>query len=241
MMADINSFGRSLPYLRIVILGLLLMLCSSVTASDHGNLHDSAHLAHGHRNARRAEGVVGNNAPGSTETRGVDPRADPSTMSTVLFNSTILANFGFSGPCIAALSATLNCSEAVHQDRYLYTWGGLTESDIEAVCTESCAESFAAQRASVAAACAKDVYVDPVVDDTGYVYGTGFGNGIYNVESISARPVSFVDYYLLSYKLLCMKNECVTVPCSSCSRGAALFANGFILRCSSGKPLPFVT
>lgn len=207
MMADINSFGHFLPYLRIVILGLLLILCSPVTASSHGNLHDPTHLTHGHRNARRAEGAVGSDATGRTQTRDVDPRANPSTPSTALFNSTILTSFGFSEPCIAALSATLNCSEAIRQDRYLYTWGGLTESEIEAVCTESCAESFAAQRANVATACAEDVYVDPVVDDTGYVYGTGFSNSIYNVESISARPVSFVDYYLLSYKLLCMKNE----------------------------------
>ena len=88
----------------------------------------------------------------------------------------------------------------------------MTEADIDNVCTESCAESFGALRASVATACAGDVYTDPVIDDADDIYGTGFSNNIYNVDSISARPVAFVDYYLLSYRLLCLKDE--WVPCS---------------------------
>jgi hypothetical protein len=139
--------------------------------------------------------------------RDGSPETRSSTLSTVLFNSTILAHFGFSESCIEALSGTLNCSEAVRRKHYLYTWGGLTESDIETVCTENCARSFGALRANVAAACAEDVYTDPVINGTGYIYGTGFSNSIYNVESISAHPVAIVDYYHLSYKLLCMKDE----------------------------------
>jgi hypothetical protein len=221
MKADNSSSRQFSPHLRVVILGLLLILCTSVKASSPGSRHDSAHVAYGRRNARRAEGGDGGNTAASSQTRGASPDADSSTLSTVLFPRTVLANFGFSEPCVEALSATLSCSEAVRQQHYLYTWGGLTESDIETVCTESCAESFEALRANVATACADDVYTDPVIADTGYVYGTGFSNSIYNIESISARPVAIVDYYHLSYKLLCLKDECVqvTTPSPFCSHG----------------------
>lgn len=126
---------------------------------------------------------------------------------TVLYTAAVLANMSFSDSCIEALSAQLNCSGVVAQEDYLYTWGGFADSDIETICTESCSESFDALRANVASACLNDVYTDPVINDTGFIYGTGFSNDLYNVESVSVHPLAFIDYYLLSYKLLCMKDE----------------------------------
>lgn len=192
---------------RILVLGVVLTLCSPAQASTDGRLHHSFQVANGHSTRRAMEVAVGSNTTGITHAPDADPDDGSSTGPTVLFNATVLANTTFSGSCVEALSATLNCSGAVAQEDYLYTWGGLTESDIETVCTESCAESFNDLRASVVTACAEDVYTDPVINDTGYIYGTGFSNDIYNVESVSVYPLAFVDYYLLSYRLLCMKDE----------------------------------
>jgi hypothetical protein len=48
---------------------------------------------------------------------------------------------------------------------------------------------------------------DPVQESTGYVYGTGMDDIIYNVQGTSVRPIALADYYILNYKLLCLKDR----------------------------------
>ena len=186
----------------MVVLAAALMLWSRAAASD-----DAQHAFAGAHNilARRAGAAARSRSGG--ETGSARQSIAGRDASTVLYTPAVLANIGFSQSCVQALSATLNCSPLVTAEQYLYTWGGLSESDIDAFCTSTCTQSFNALRANVATACAQDVYTDPVVNNTGYIYGTGFGTNIYNAEAVSVRPVAFVDYYLLSYKLLCQLDE----------------------------------
>lgn len=184
----------------------MLILLSPTLAYTHQSLHDVLQLSHSN-SPRSPEGVAGSNATGTSHAPVLRLDGDAPMGPTVLYTAAVLANMSFSDSCIEALSAQLNCSGVVAQEDYLYTWGGFADSDIETICTESCSESFDALRANVASACLNDVYTDPVINDTGFIYGTGFSNDLYNVESVSVHPLAFIDYYLLSYKLLCMKDE----------------------------------
>ncbi len=89
----------------------------------------------------------------------------------------------------------------------LYTWGGLTSANLTNLCTSACNSSIATFRSNVLSSCANDVYTDTPANATGYVYGTGTLDDIYNVQGVSVKPIALVDYYFLNYKLNCMQDE----------------------------------
>ncbi|KAJ5640366.1 uncharacterized protein N7484_008228 [Penicillium longicatenatum] len=107
------------------------------------------------------------------------------TGTTQLFNLSDLTMF--STDCATALAATLDCSSGIRAQSLEY---GLTENDLDELCTSGCSGSIATMRDSVISNCANDIYTDAPSNATGYVYGTGISDDIYNVEGV-ANPSTF--------------------------------------------------
>lgn len=135
---------------------------------------------------------------------GLVPKSvtDTVTVFTVPENGTDISD-----ACLTALTASLECSSLLTSPEALYTWGGLSGEALDLLCIDTCTSSIASFRANVLEACSDDVYTDPIVNSTGYVTGTDTLDSIYNIESISVRPIALVDYYFLNYNLLCLKDE----------------------------------
>lgn len=129
------------------------------------------------------------------------------TESTQFFNASHITML--SGDCAAALASPVHCSPLVRRAAgYSAVQYPLSTDNLTTLCTQTCASSLDDLRSKVEEACSDEIYTDKPLNATGYVYGTGTQNDIYNVEGISVKPVAFIDYYLLGYKLLCMQEEC---------------------------------
>ncbi|OQE13794.1 hypothetical protein PENFLA_c043G06933 [Penicillium flavigenum] len=143
------------------------------------------------------------------------------TGTTQLFNISDLTMF--SSDCANALAATLDCSSGIRAQSLEY---GLTENDLDELCTSGCSGSIATFRNSVMSNCANDIYTDAPANATGYVYGTGISDDIYNVEGVSAKPIAIVDSFFLNYNVTCMTNGanpstfCYTLRTNATSSGA---------------------
>ncbi|KAH6655548.1 hypothetical protein BKA67DRAFT_657480 [Truncatella angustata] len=137
--------------------------------------------------------------------RTIFSRQEDGSEPTALFLADNLLMF--SAGCASALAATINCTESIREEEFLYTWGGMSADELAALCTDSCRDSIVDHRANVAQECADDIYVDPPEKNiTDYVYGTSTTNDVYGMEGKTVNPLALVDYYFLNYNLLCLKD-----------------------------------
>ncbi|KAJ6007240.1 hypothetical protein N7540_011216 [Penicillium herquei] len=194
----------SSPFLGLWLLASLFPLLTA--ANQHG--HSNAHARH--EAARSASSVFSTSSASSYPT-GSSTEPEPlvrrsETGLTQLFNISDITTF-FSSDCANALAGSLNCSSIIAASSALYSWGGMTIDNLTDLCTEYCSESIANFRTDVLEACANDVYTDEPVNATGYVYGTGVLNDIYNVDGVSVEPIALVDYYFLGYNMTCSQDN----------------------------------
>lgn len=166
--------------------------------------------------------AAGSSVPNGDIPRPMLPRAseDVNTNATDGMNITAISTDAFSvsmfqfeatdtfisADCRDALNANVSCSAALVVTGSLYTWKALGLDNLTMLCTSTCTSSLSQYRKKVLSACASDVYTDPAINATGYIYGTDTPNDIFNVEGISMNPIVMADYYILNYRSLCQKD-----------------------------------
>jgi hypothetical protein len=71
--------------------------------------------------------------------------------------------------CANALSAPLDCTSAIREQPYLYTWGGITATELSELCTSGCTASVNSYRSSVLSACSGDIWYVPLIAHISHV------------------------------------------------------------------------
>jgi hypothetical protein len=164
-----------------------------------------------HASSHDVEREIGSSVKGTLQARGNSGAPygnnsdEASCVSTTLFNATSLDML--SCECANALAEPIECQDTIWHSNSLYGRENLSLDDLKELCTPKCEASIAKFRENADKACCNELYTDPVANSTSFVYGTGFPDSIYNIKSVSVRPIALADYFFTNYKLLCMQDE----------------------------------
>ena len=136
-----------------------------------------------------------------------NPKSSSTDASIKLFGFPSNTTF-ISAKCQKALSVNISCSPLIISEAaFDAPWANLTSDSLTELCTDLCANSLKNYHAEAATACADDVYTDENTNSTEYVVGTGAYDSVFHMEDLSVKAVAMVDYYIVNYHLLCLKDK----------------------------------